>query len=202
MDPISKLAELFAYFPGIGERQSRRFVYYLLNRNQDYLDQLAAYIKNIKNEVKQCTLCFRQHESRTPECENCLLRAASNSLLVVEKDSDLETIKKSKAYDGLYFVLGGLVPVVEKNTLSKVRIQELIKRIEVLSQKNSLQEVILAFSLSPQGDHTDTHVRETLNTLSTEKGFVVHSLGRGLSTGTELEYSDSDTIKNALKNRQ
>ena len=27
-------------------------------------------------------------------------------------------------------------------------------------------------------------------------------LGRGLSTGTELEYSDTDTIKNALKNRE
>jgi recombination protein RecR len=97
------------------------------------------------------------------------------------------------------------VPIVEKNTKSRVRIEELKQRI--LSPKkdfgeNQLKEIILAFSISPQGEHTDSYVREQIKDLADKKGIKVSSLGKGLSTGTELEYSDNDTLKNALKNRQ
>ncbi len=121
--------------------------------------------------------------------------------MVVEKDSDLESVKKSRTYHGKYFILGGLVPIIEKNTKSKVRVEELKKKIEK-SGKDNLKEVILAFSLSPQGDHTDHYVRGELKPITEPLGIKISSLGRGLSTGTELEYSDNDTLKNALKNRQ
>jgi len=134
--------------------------------------------------------------------------------MIVQKDSDLESIRKSRVYHGKYFVLGGLVPVVEKNTKSRVRILELQEKIK---REKELKEIILAFSISPQGDHTDTYVREQLKDLvennpvrgregsqrpSASNGIKISSLGKGLSTGTELEYSDNDTLKNALKNRQ
>jgi recombination protein RecR len=118
--------------------------------------------------------------------------------MIVEKDSDLESIRKSGVYHGKYFILGGLVPVVEKNTKSRIRIDELKKRIE----KDKLEEIILAFSISPQGDHTDQYVREQINDATLKSNVKISSLGKGLSTGTELEYSDNDTLKNALKNRQ
>jgi len=60
----------------------------------------------------------------------------------------------------------------------------------------------LAVSLSPQGDHTDQYMREQIKTITDKQNIKISSLGRGLSTGTELEYSDNDTLKNALKNRQ
>src|SRR6185503_8414165 len=120
-------------------------------------------------------------------------QADTTLLMVVEKDSDLESVRKSRAYGGKYFVLGGLVPIVEKTTKRQVRIEELKARSK--NDKN-LKEIILAFSLSPQGDHTDHYVRGIL----TDTGLKISSLGRGLSTGTELEYSDNDTLKNALKN--
>lgn len=120
-------------------------------------------------------------------------------LMVVEKDSDLESVKKSRVYHGKYFILGGLVPVVEKNTKNKVRIEELKNRI---SLDKELKEIILAFSLSPQGDHTDSYIRTELKDAVEKSKIKISSLGKGLSTGTELEYSDNDTLKNALKNRQ
>jgi recombination protein RecR len=119
--------------------------------------------------------------------------------MIVEKDSDLESVKKSRVYNGKYFILGGLVPIVEKNTKSRVRIEELKEKIK---REKNLKEVILAFSLSPQGDHTDTYVREQIKEITDKLNIRVSSLGKGLSTGTELEYSDNDTLKNALKNRQ
>jgi recombination protein RecR len=119
--------------------------------------------------------------------------------MIVEKDSDLESVRKSRAYNGKYFILGGLVPIVEKNTKSRVRIEELKKKI---SGGKEIKEIILAFSLSPQGDHTDSYIREQLKDTADKLGIKISSLGKGLSTGTELEYSDNDTLKNALKNRQ
>ena len=202
MDISEKLAEYFARFPGIGERQSKRFVYFLLSTSPQYVEELAKLITGLKKEIGQCTQCFRFFNIglRTGTiCDICSNPKTDTSLLmIVEKDSDLESIKKSKNYVGNYFVLGGLVPIVEKNTPSRIRLQELLEKIK---NNNNLKEIILAFSLSPQGDHTDMYIRGQLTTIALELGIKVSSLGRGLSTGTELEYSDNETIKNALKNR-
>ncbi|MFA6301341.1 MAG: recombination protein RecR, partial [Candidatus Paceibacterota bacterium] len=69
-------------------------------------------------------------------------------------------------------------------------------------REKNLKEIILAFSISPQGDHTDIYVRQQLKDICDKSNIKISSLGKGLSTGTELEYSDNDTLKNALKNRQ
>lgn len=203
MNPIDRLAELFSHFPGIGERQAKRFVYFLLLQNQGYLNTLAQTLTEIKKSIGQCTKCYRYFQINGQSlCRECSDTARDTStLLIVEKDADLESVKKSGSYNGHFFVLGGLVPIVEKTTLERVRIQELLSRIEKEKKDNILKEIILAFSLSPQGDHTDTYVREILGPIIENSGITLSSLGRGLSTGTELEYSDKDTIKNALKNR-
>ena len=200
MDAIEKLAEYFAEFPGIGERQSRRFVYYLLTRNPNYLRDMAGAILDIKKNISQCELCFHYFSGAGKSlCDVCANPATDATLLmVVEKDADYEAIKKSGTYPGRYFILGGLVPIVNKEVSSRVRIKELERAIKLQSPK----EVILALSLNPHGEHTDSYLRQLLDPLSKELHFSTTSLGRGLSTGTELEYSDSSTIKNAFKNRQ
>lgn len=223
MNIIEKLTEIFKEFPGIGERQARRFVYFLMSRNPAYGENLAELIKDLKKETAQCKECFRFFLRRpkgvgTPTesvgdkiCDICSNQNTdSSTLMIVEKDSDLESIKKSGIYNGKYFILGGLVPIVEKTTKSRVRIEELKKKIESearpstlgLASPKNLSEIILAFSISPQGNHTDQYVREQLTPAVQPLGIKISSLGKGLSTGTELEYSDNDTLKNALKNRQ
>ncbi len=203
MDSIDKLTEIFKEFPGIGERQAKRFVYFLMSRNGSYSDNLIRLITELKKEVAQCGECFRffiLHGKKDRLCEVCRDPHTDPSMLmVIEKDSDLESVRKSRVYHGKYFILGGLVPVVEKTTKSRVRIEELKEKIK---KSSDLKEVILAFSLNPQGDHTDQYVREQIMEIAEKTGIKISSLGRGLSTGTELEYSDNDTLKNALKNRQ
>ena len=205
MDIIDKLTEVFKEFPGIGERQARRFVYFMMSRNGAYNENLSALILDLKKEVAQCQECFRffiLNKQKEKFCDICANQNLdSSTLMIVEKDSDLESIRKSRVYNGKYFILGGLVPIVEKNTKSRVRIEELKKRI-TSSPKSNLGEIILAFSLSPQGDHTDAYVRNELKEITEKQNIKISSLGKGLSTGTELEYSDNDTLKNALKNRQ
>ncbi|MFZ3011762.1 MAG: toprim domain-containing protein [Minisyncoccia bacterium] len=205
MDIIDKLTEIFKEFPGIGERQAKRFVYFLMARNPSYAQNLSELVLELKKEVTQCKECFRffiLNSKKEKLCELCANPSIdSSTLMIVEKDSDLESIKKSGVYHGKYFILGGLVPIVEKTTKSRVRISELQEKIKK-EKENNLQEIILAFSISPQGDHTDQYVREQLKDITEKLEIKISSLGKGLSTGTELEYSDNDTLKNALKNRQ
>ena len=212
MNTIEKLTEFFKEFPGIGERQAKRFVYFLMSRDPNYSLDLSNLIKDLKKEIAQCKECFkffltspnkekiRSASSVSTICEICRdPNIDSSTLMIIEKDSDLESIYKSRVYDGKYFILGGLVPIVEKNTNRRIRIDELIVKIK--NEKN-LKEVVLAFSSNPQGNHTDFYIRNQIKSIVEPLGIKISSLGKGLSTGTELEYSDNDTLKNALKNRQ
>ncbi len=203
MDPIQQLAEKFKEFPGIGERQAKRFVYFLLHKNPVYVKSLGDDIQTLKNQIKQCTSCYRFYQSPAVGiCEVCSnIEADHTTLLIVEKDADYENIKKSKTYKGMYFVLGGLVPVVTKDTPSFVRTNELLKKVEERAKSEGLKEIIIALSLNPQGEHTDLYLRQLLSPFADKYNLNIVSFGRGLSTGTELEYSDSETIKNALLNR-
>ncbi len=204
MDIIDKLTEVFKEFPGIGERQAKRFVYFLMSRTPAYSENLSRLLVDLKKDISQCKECFRFFLKTAQNSQLCDVCSNPNSdstlLMVIEKDSDLESVKKSRVYNGKYFILGGLVPIVEKNTKSRIRIEELKEKIK--KEGNILKEVILAFSLNPQGDHTDSYVREQIREITDKLKIKVSSLGKGLSTGTELEYSDNDTLKNALKNRQ
>lgn len=202
-DPIEKLSRYFKEFPGIGERQAKRFVYFLLHKNPNYVKELGDDIVSIKDLIHQCPSCFLFFEGKKDElCEVCKdIKTDKTSLLIVEKDADYENIKKSRNYSGMYFILGGLAPIVTKDTPTFLRLKELLSTIESRAKTNNLKEIIIALSLNPQGEHTDMYLREKISPLQDKYKFKVVSLGRGLSTGTELEYSDSETIKNALKNR-
>ena len=213
---VENLAELFNKFPGIGPRQAKRFVYFLLSQNDSFTRELINSINQVKQETKRCVDCFRLSTATTDNlCRLCGDTRRDNSkLMVVAKDIDLENIERSGFYDGKYFVLGGLLPILEKNPEEKIRLRELTKRAEVLTKNQPdlpagkagagqpSAEIIIALSANTEGDYTSDHLTSYLSNLSKDRNIKISLLGRGLSTGTELEYSDSDTIINALKNRQ
>jgi len=134
MDIIDKLTEIFKEFPGIGERQAKRFVYFLMSKNPNYIKNLSDSVLDLRKEISQCKECFRFFIAKDKKDRICDLCADPNinasTLMVIEKDSDLESVKKSGVYHGGYFILGGLVPIIEKNTNSKIRTAELIEKIK------------------------------------------------------------------------
>ena len=166
------------------------------------MDALASEISALKKNIAQCTGCFRFYPSKGTStlCGVCIDDADSATLMVVEKDTDFDSVRRSGSYAGRYFILGGTIPVLEKDPASKIRIRELLERIEG-SAADGLTEIILAMSVNPEGDFTRDYVLKALTPLAGQLGITITSLGRGLSTGTELEYSDGDTLRHALKNR-
>lgn len=202
MDSLKKLQQLFKKFPGIGERQAMRFAYFLTVSDAEYVSDLIKTIENAKKSVKKCSRCFGLSENiQDGLCHNCLDPKCDRSiLLVVEKDSDKERFIQSKSYKGTYFVLGGLAPMVEKDAKSHIRINELISLIS-REQNQGLSEIILALSATADGLRTEILLKIELEKHFSNMPLKISFLGRGLSTGTEIEYSDADTLRNALKSR-
>jgi recombination protein RecR len=206
MNALNKLSELFSEFPGIGPRQAKRFVYFLLSKNPAYTAELIRHMENIKKDVIACESCFRffsKDTSGSHICQICRdVKRDKSALAIVSYDADLESIEKAKSFSGNYFVLGGTVPILEKEPERKVRSRELLKTVEKRAKEEGLKEVILAISFNSEGENTAQYIKDILSPLCEKYSLKITLLGRGLSTGTELEYSDSETIKNALKNRQ
>jgi recombination protein RecR len=200
---IKKLEEYFARFPGVGPRQAHRFVYYLLWQNSSIVSDIAHTILNLKKHIGQCKNCFRYFpkdaSGQYTLCRICSDSSRDNSiLLIVEKDADLENIERTGLYNGNYFVVGGLIPLLETNKSRKIREKELLSR---LTHEKSIIELIFALSAHVDGDNTVDYIKKILKPHMEKNEIRITVLGRGLSTGSELEYSDSETLRNALKNR-
>ena len=121
--------------------------------------------------------------------------------MVVEKDIDLNNIESANSYNGLYYVLGGLVPPIGAKLPEEVRMKELFEKVKQMTMSKNLKEIILAFSATKEGENTEQYIKSILEPIVQKYPFKISLLGRGLSTGTELEYADRDTLKNALRRR-
>jgi len=208
MDNKEKLAELIRRLPGIGPRQAKRIVYFLLASNVQYTQDLAQTLSTLHQGVTSCSLCFRYFEERntTNKDKKCSICSSRNRtpehLMIVSRDIDLESIERSGTYNGFYFVLGGTIPLLHKNPEETIRMKNLANLLPFRIEQG-LKEIIIALDATPDGDHTGDFIIKNLKEIikNTNKVVGISNLGRGLSTGTELEYSDKETIKNALSSR-
>jgi recombination protein RecR len=205
MDSIQRLTELFRQFPGIGPRQAKRFVYFLLSQPNGYASDLSKLVSELKLEITQCDMCMRffpKDKNNSTTCSICRdIKRDASALMIVSRDVDFENIEKTKSFNGYYFILGGNIQILEMHPEEKIRQKELLQVVEKRSKQN-LKEIILALDNNPEGENTREYIEKLLGGTSIKLGFKISSLGRGLSTGSELEYSDPDTIKNALQSRK
>lgn len=203
MNIIDELTEIFKRFPGVGPRQAERFVFFLLRQPKSSLEKIARLIPSLSNQVHVCQMCksFFVSESKKTLCKICNNPNRDKSILmIIGQDVDIRSIEKTD-YNGVYFVLGGLIPILEKKPESKIRLLELQKILQIRQSEKQLKEIIIALNANPEGENTTNIIKKNIEKYTSENKIKISILGRGLSTGTELEYSDAETIKNALKNR-
>lgn len=204
MNDLDKLITLFESFPGVGARQAKRFAFHILTMAEGDVKQLATLIAGLRETVVECESCHRFYSKYQGTDNLCSICSSSNRdherLLVVERDSDIQAIERSGVYNGLYFVLGGTVPLLNATDKEKLRGGALKATVETRLNHN-LSEIILGFSVNPDGENTARFVESILSPLLQNTEVKLSHLGRGLSTGSELEYADAETIKNSLKNR-
>ena len=194
---FQQLVKLFQRLPGVGPRQAARFVIALLDRPEEDLKELGTAISNLKQEISFCGECF--NISDNSHCHVCYdTKRDRNKLMVVEKITDLESIEKTGLYRGLYHVLGGAINPLDKINPANLRIKELEKRLGEMAASNDI-ELIIATNPNTPGETTALYLRDIL---ANKKGVSITRLGRGLSSGSNLEYADETTLKHALDYRK
>jgi recombination protein RecR len=205
MNPTDRLTELFMRFPGIGPKQAKRFVYFLLREHSHYKEQLIKALEELKFTGKQCTHCYRFYGDKhaqlpTSICDICTSESRDhNQLMIVEKELDLDAVEKTGSYNGLYFILGGLVPPLTEKPSELIR--ELTARVHTAIADKTLTEIIFALPVTDYGDTTTEYVEKTVKQIVGIDAITLSHLARGLSSGLELEYIDRDTFTSALERR-
>ena len=196
-DRVEDLTRAFERFPGIGPRQARRFVYHLLSLPPSDRTRIADLVSKLADSVRQCPECMRYANGSAATCNYCADASRDDSmLLIVEKDQDLLALERAGTYKGRYFVLGGVLTLSGKGVIR----EKVLLRLVTTRVKNGLREVILALSATSEGENTVDHLRKLL--IPYRDHIKLTELGRGLATGSELEYSDAETLSGALLNRK
>lgn len=198
--PIQNLIDKFSKFPTVGPRTASRFVFYLLSLSKDELENLVDTIKNLNKQISICSSCFNPFEKIDDYgiCQICRSPKRNKALLcVIEKEADLVSLEKTRKYQGLYFILGGLIHPLKKEELQNIRLEELKKRLE---KDKQIQEIILAINPTVEGEATISYLTKILKETSPQ--IRITRLGRGLPQGGEMEYADEETLENALENRK
>jgi len=199
--PIQNLINQFTKFPSVGPRQAARFVFHLLKRPKKDIEEFAQALIALK-KTSRCLLCYRSIEKTDPPllCSICKNNKRDKTVIcVVEKDTDIEVIEKTKRYNGFYHVLGlSGASFLDENFRKLTHLDNLINRIKKSSE--DIKEIIIATSATTNGDTLALYISRLLKPYSED--IKITRLGRGLSTGSELEYMDDETLTNALLGRK
>jgi recombination protein RecR len=193
VEPVARLIEEFGRLPGIGPKTASRLTFFLLRADADQAHALAQAITEVKDRVRLCSRCFNiTVDALCPICRN--MARDQGIICVVEEPLDLLAIERTAAYRGLYHVLHGHIAPLEGIYREHLKIDALIDRV----RQEPVQEVIIATNPNTEGEATAYLLLKDLAAL----GVRVTRLARGLPTGGDLEWADTDTLGSALQGRR
>lgn len=193
--PVQRLITELSRLPGVGARTAQRLAFHLLKASPEEANALADAIRDVKQRVGLCSICFNLAEGeRCTICEDP--RRETGMICVVEEAGDVIPIERTHEYSGVYHVLGGALSPIDGVDADDLKIGALYER--VLSTE--VREVLLATNPTTSGEATALHIaaglRERVPSLS------ITRLASGLPVGSDLEYADEVTLAKALAGRR
>lgn len=217
---VEQVIEEFSRLPGVGPKSASRMAYHYIRSPNKDASKLASALNEMEENVKYCKECFNVADKDICNLCSSPLRKKSK-LCVVEEPLDVVAFENSAVYDGLYFVLGGVISPAEGIGEDELRFKELEKRVKELV-KNSEEgeeeesggkggnsndmvdvlEIIIATNPSLEGEATANYIIDLFKEFSKEKVIKITRLAMGLPTGADLEYADRLTLKRALEGRR
>ena len=193
--PIQRLITELGRLPGIGGRTAQRLAFHVLRADPEEAHALADAIREVKEKVGLCEVCFNLAEG--PRCRICQdPRRDPETICVVEEPQDVIPIERTHEYRGTYHVLGGALSPLDGVDPEDLRIAELLARV----REGGVREVVLATNPTTTGEATALHVADALHRQSPD--VAVTRLASGLPVGADLEYADEVTLGKALLGRR
>ena len=192
---LDRLVDTLKRLPGIGPRSAQRMAFHLLQTERDTAVQLGEALLAAAASVRHCARCNTLTEQEI--CETCASpRRDAGLLCVVEGPADQLMVEQSLAFSGLYFVLLGRLSPLDGVGPKEIQMERLLAR----ATDGLVREVIIATSFTPEGDATAHYVGELLK--QRDPQIKLTRLARGVPAGAELEYTDVNTIAQAMLDRR
>ncbi len=190
---LESLIEALRCLPGVGPKSAQRMAYHLLQRDRVGAQRLGDAVLHALQAIRHCQRCNTFSEADV--CERCLSPRRDPTLLcVVETPVDMNMMEQTLSYQGLYYVLMGRI-----SPLDGVGPRELgLDRLMARALDGEVREVILATNYTNEGEATAHYITAMLK----PKGVGVTRIARGVPVGGELEYVDSGTLAQALRERK
>jgi len=192
--PVNRLVTELARFPGIGQRTAQRLAFHLLRASDEEALALADAIREVKEKVGHCEVCFNLATEAT--CRICQdERRDGHMICVVEEPSDVIPIERTNEFSGRYHVLGGALSPIDGVDPEDLHIAELVER----AASNGVREVVMATNATTTGEATALYLADALRERAPD--VAVTRLASGLPVGSDLEYADEITLGRALRAR-
>lgn len=192
-EPLQRLIAELEKLPGVGARTAERLAYHLLKIDRDDAMALARAIRDVKERLKTCQICFNMTDGEL--CRICSDRSRDPSLVcVVEHVRDLIALEKAGSFQGHYHVLGGKVVPSEGKGIQDTTLGALLARV----RKGVIKEVILATNPDAEGDATSMSIAQHLQDSSVK----VTRLARGIPVGGSIEFANVEMLREAMSGRQ
>lgn len=189
---IENAVNALSGFPGVGNRSALRMVMHLLKRPKGEAENLANVINKLKTELTQCSICC--NISDTSICNICnSVNRNRNIICVVEDMMDVMAIENTAQFSGMYHVLGGLISPIDGVGPEELNVNELLNRV----QNEKPLEIIIALNANIEGDTTAFYLARKLQPFN----IAISTISRGISVGSELEYTDEITLGRSLTSR-
>ena len=192
-DSVGKLLDALSKLPGIGRKSAERITYHLLRVSETEALSLADAIRDVKQNVRYCAVCYNLAEQE--RCSICSdSRRDPKLLCVVEQPRDLIALEQAGTYRGLYHVLLGRLAPLEGIGQDQLTIGPLIERVRA----GDFQEIIMGTNPTLEGDGTALFISNQLAGLPVQ----ITRLARGITTGSVLEFANKEILADALAGRQ
>ncbi|MDR2360587.1 MAG: recombination mediator RecR [Oscillospiraceae bacterium] len=195
---LSRLADSFAALPGVGSKSARRMAFHILNFSDERAAEFADAILSVKRDIRACRVCGNLSDDEL--CAICSSdRRDVSKICVVETAADLLSIERTREYDGLYHVLGGVISPIRRITPDSLNIKTLLRRISDGGNGESapITEVIMATNPGAEGEATAMYLSRLIRPF----GVRVTRLAYGIPVGGNVEFSDNATLYRALEGR-
>ncbi|MDY2941868.1 MAG: recombination mediator RecR [Varibaculum sp.] len=194
---LQDLIDALGALPGIGPKSAQRIAFHILSAPTEDAQRLADSLLKVKHNTHFCEICGNISESQI--CDICSdTRRDQTKICVVEEPKDVGVIERTRAYNGLYHVLGGAIDPINGIGPDQLRIRGLLTRLGTRGDDDTVTEVIIATDPNIEGEATATYLSRTLGTL----GIDVTRLASGLPVGGDLEYADEVTLGRAFEGRR
>lgn len=189
---LERLVQQFGSLPGIGGKTARRLAYHVLGLETQAVMELATAMTEAKQRVHTCSVCRSYTE--TDPCPLCTSsRRDRTRICVVEKPQDIIPFESSGAYQGLYFVLHGVLSPLDGIGPEALHLPQLVQRV----RQEGISELIVALGSSPEADSTSLLLDRLLHDCPVQRT----RLARGIPMGSDLEFVDELTMIRAFEGR-